>query len=150
MDVDGTLTDGKINMGNDGELFKSFNCKDGYGIHEILPQYGVKTAIITGRSSRIVENRGKELEIDLVVQGVRDKQGKLLEICREYQITPDEVAYIGDDMNDYAIMELCGHRGCPADAVYPIRELSDYVSDCAGGNGAVRDYIEWLITKKYL
>ena len=84
MDVDGTLTDGRIYIGADGEIFKAFDVKDGYGIHEILPQHGIVPAIITGRKSKIVEERAAELGIMELYQGRRDKVGPLQQLLSKY------------------------------------------------------------------
>lgn len=145
MDVDGTLTDGKIYMSPSGEVVKAFNIKDGCGIHDILIPAGVIPVIITGRISDIVLNRCKELGITDVFQGVSNKMGKLKEITEEL----DCVAYIGDDINDLSCMRLVkeagGVVGCPADAVEKIKELADYIAIHNGGDGAVRDFIEWIV-----
>ena len=150
MDVDGTMTDGKIYMGNNGELFKAFNIKDGYGIHEILPKHGVKTAILTGRCSAIVENRAKELEINDVIQNAKNKIVSLKKLVGKYGISFAEVAYIGDDIIDLAPMELCGVKGCPADAAKEIKNKADYICLTEGGAGAVREFIDWLVEKNML
>ena len=150
MDVDGTMTDGKIYMGSIGELFKAFDIKDGYGIHEILPRYHVKTVIITGRTSQIVDNRAKELEIDYVLQNVKDKKRAIVDLANEIGCSLDEIAYIGDDIIDLEPMELCGVSGCPADAARDIKSIADHISDKCGGYGAVRDFIEWLVAEKYV
>lgn len=144
MDVDGTLTDGGIYMGQDGEKMKRFNVKDGYAIHNILPKYNVIPVIITGRKSRVVENRCKELGIKRVVQGSINKVEDMLQILKQEQIELEETAYIGDDLNDYECMQMVGVRGCPNDAVKEIKEISDYIATVTGGNGAVREFIEWL------
>ncbi len=145
MDVDGTLTDGKIYMSPSGEAMKAFNIKDGYGIHNILPVKSITPVIITGRSSSIVTNRCIELGIDIVYQGVSDKVGKLMEITDAL----DTVAYIGDDSNDSPCMKAVkaagGVVGCPADATSEIKSIADYVAAHNGGEGAVRDFIEWLV-----
>ena len=145
MDVDGTLTDGKIYMSNTAEMIKAFNIKDGCGIHDILMPDGVIPVVITGRTSDIVANRCKELGIIEIHQGVKDKTEKLLQITKDLEV----VAYIGDDINDLACMELIkaagGVVGCPADAVEKVREISDYIALHKGGEGAVRDFIEWLL-----
>lgn len=148
MDVDGTLTDGKIYMGADGELMKAFDIKDGLGIHELLIPGGIVPVIITGRSSRITEKRCKEIGIKKIYQGVSDKLGKLNEILgAEYGL--ETVAYIGDDLNDLPVMndvkKAGGVIGCPADAVKAVRDLADYVCEAKGGRGAVREFIEFLI-----
>ena len=144
MDVDGTLTDGKIYMGNDGEMMKAFDIKDGCGIHDILIPAGITPVIITGRSSKILENRCKELGITNLHQGIRNKIEKLLKITTNLST----VAYIGDDINDLSCMEPIkeagGLVGCPADAVQKVIMLADFVSKKNGGNGAVREFIEWI------
>lgn len=155
MDVDGTLTDGKIYMGNDGELFKAFNAKDGCGIKDILPRYGVIPVIITARESRILEKRCEELGIKYVFQNVREKQIKLKTIIgvynKEYhtEYSLKDCAYIGDDILDLICMEPIkdagGFVGCPGDAVDKVVSLADYVCIRQGGNGAVREFIEWIV-----
>ena len=146
MDVDGTLTDGKVYISPSGEAMKAFNIKDGYGIHDILIPNDVKPIIITGRSSEIVSIRCKELGIDDVYQGVSNK----LKTIRNISVEMNRVAYIGDDLNDLecmkAVKEAKGLVGCPADAVQEVKEVSDFVAEHNGGEGAVRDFIEWLIT----
>ena len=155
MDVDGTLTDGKIYMGYDGESFKVFNIKDGYGINDILRSKGVEPVIITGRRSEIVENRCKELHIQYLYQGVYDKLKVLqqvleqLNLCDESNLSLANVAYIGDDCNDLlcmrAIKEAGGLVGCPADAVKQVIDISTFISKKKGGDGAVREFIEWFV-----
>ena len=108
IDVDGTLTDGRINMGPDGELFKSFNIKDGYGINEMLPAHGIVPAIITGRTSQIVANRARELHITELYQGKHDKLDTLRALMAKYQCSRENVAYIGDDILDIVCMRECG------------------------------------------
>lgn len=145
MDVDGTLTDGKIYMSQVGELFKAFNIKDGCGIHDILIPSGIIPVIITGRESDIVLNRCKELGITEVYQGISNKLEKLYDITSELS----SVAYIGDDINDLSCMlpikDAGGIVACPADAVSKVIELADFIADHNGGDGAVRDFIEWII-----
>ena len=147
MDVDGTLTDGRIYMGNDGEMMKAFDIKDGCGIHDILIPAGIAPVIITGRSSKILENRCKELGITNLHQGIRNKIEKLLTITTDLSM----VAYIGDDINDLSCMEHIkeagGLVGCPADAVQKVINLADFVSKRNGGNGAVREFIEWIVER---
>lgn len=150
MDVDGTMTDGKIYMGSAGEVFKAFDIKDGYGIHEMLPERQVKTVIMTGRTSQIVVNRAKELEIDYVLQNVKDKKKAIIDLAGEIGCSLEEIAYVGDDIIDIGPMKLCGVSGCPADAAGEVKDIADFVSAQSGGCGAVRDFIEWLITEKYV
>lgn len=154
MDIDGTLTDGKIYIGKDGELMKAFDVKDGYAIHTILRQNGIEPFIITGRESQIVKRRAQELNVKFIFQNVSDKSEKIQEQVEKYNNAIDysEVAYIGDDLNDLPAMvmikEKGGVIGCPSDAVREVREIANYVCKNKGGNGAAREYIEWLIGKK--
>lgn len=145
MDVDGTLTDGNIYMSKSGEFIKTFNIKDGYGIHDILIPAGIIPVIITGRSSEILLNRCKELGITQVYQGVNNKIDKMAEIVEDYS----SAAYIGDDINDLSCMEAIkfagGFVGCPSDAVKKVKELADFITPHKGGEGSVRDFIEWII-----
>ena len=147
MDVDGTLTDGKIYMGNNGEVFKVFDIKDGCGIHDILIPNDIIPVIITGRTSRILESRCKELGITELHQGVSDKLGKLHEVVKEDNFY--KTAYIGDDINDILCMQVIkkagGIIGCPKDAVKEVKDISDFVCSNNGGNGAVREFIELII-----
>jgi len=150
-DVDGTLTDGRIYMGNDGEEFKAFNIKDGCGIHDLMPKYNLIPVVITARQSQIVKNRCDELGIVHCYQSCRDKNQKLKEVAEVLGIFPDEqlvyreIAYMGDDIIDMPVMQLCGITGCPNDAAKEIKHLADFVSNKKGGEGAAREFIEWII-----
>ena len=148
MDVDGTLTDGKIYMSPSGEAMKAFNIKDGCGIHDILIPCGIVPIILTGRKSEIVLNRCKEIGITDIFQGVNDKLTKLKEITNNLTM----VAYIGDDINDLSCMQAVkdagGIIGCPLDATKKVQDISDYVAKHEGGNGAVRDFIEWIVDQQ--
>lgn len=145
MDVDGTLTDGKINMGPDGEVFKAFDIKDGYAINEMLPAHGIVPAIITGRTSRIVENRARELHITELYQGKHDKLATLKQLMAKHGCSRENVAYIGDDILDIECMRECGVVGCPADSCRQVKEIAHYVCNRNGGDGAVREFIEFLL-----
>jgi 3-deoxy-D-manno-octulosonate 8-phosphate phosphatase (KDO 8-P phosphatase) len=154
MDVDGTLTDGMVYLGNEGELFKAFNVKDGYAIHYILPYLNIIPVIITGRNSRVMEQRCRELEIDVLYQGVHNKTEVLNEILKDFskrdgkEYTYKNVVYIGDDLNDYVVMKNIKNGGglvaCPSDAVTEVKQIADFVASNIGGNGAVRDLIDIL------
>lgn len=150
MDVDGTLTDGKIYMGSDGELMKAFNIKDGCGIHDLLIPAGITPLIITGRKSEIVANRCKEIGIEHYFQGVGDKIATLDEFLAENGGNLSEVAYAGDDLNDLTcirkVKENGGIVGSPSNACQQVKDMADFVSEKVGGDGAVRDFIEYLVT----
>lgn len=148
MDVDGTLTNGKVYMGNEGEIMKAFDIKDGCGIHDIVIPAGISPVVITGRSSKILEKRCKELGITALYQGIKNKIEKLLTITENLS----SVAYIGDDINDLLCMERVkaagGIVGCPADAVEKVVSIADFVSSRNGGDGAVREFVEWLVEEQ--
>jgi len=147
MDVDGTLTDGKIYMGTEGELCKAFNIKDGCGIHDIAIPAGIVPVIITGRKSAIVDRRCRELGIELVYQGISNKLEQLLQITADLS----KVAYIGDDINDLACMKAVkdagGIVGCPKDSAKEVLQIADYTATKCGGDGAVREFVEWILDK---
>lgn len=149
LDVDGTLTDGCVYMGEGGELCKAFNIKDGYGIvHQAKPA-GIIPMIITGRTSQIVLNRCRELGIDECYQGIGEKLGKLKEVLNDSGDSLSDCAYMGDDLNDLDVMNAIkaagGLVGCPADAAEEVIENADFVSKKDGGRGCVREFIEWLL-----
>lgn len=144
MDVDGTLTDGKIHISGAGELFKSFHVQDGYGITRILPKIGIRPVIITGRNSEIVTWRAKELGITDVYQGISDKRSTLERIAAQYLLEAQEVAFIGDDMNDAPCFAYAGLTFAPANAVDSLRPLATVMLSHNGGEGAVRECIEYL------
>jgi len=149
IDVDGTLTDGKIYYSSNGEEIKAFNIKDGLMIAS-WNRLGKKSAIITGRTSNMVERRAKELKITYVEQGIRDKEEKLREICERENISLSNVAVIGDDLNDFEMMRLVKRTFAPFDA-NPY--IYDYVSDPLtkkGGEGAVAEMIEILLKEENL
>ncbi|MBT2736733.1 HAD family hydrolase [Bacillus sp. ISL-7] len=144
MDVDGTLTDGKIYVGANGEVFKAFNVRDGYRLINI-EKYNIIPVIITGKKSEILANRAAELKIEEVHQGVDDKLKVLDEVIHRYQLKYENVAYIGDDVNDIDCMKVCYLKACPADAMVEVIDVVDYVCKSNGGNGAVREFIDLIV-----
>jgi 3-deoxy-D-manno-octulosonate 8-phosphate phosphatase (KDO 8-P phosphatase) len=149
LDVDGTLTDGQITIGSDGKEYKNFNVKDGMAISQSI-NCNIDVAILTGRTSQIVDIRAKELGISDVFQGLKNKIDKVRELANKYQIKLEEVAYIGDDINDLEAMKLVGFRGCPLDASIEVKDISDFISSQKGGNGAVREIIEHILKQQGL
>jgi 3-deoxy-D-manno-octulosonate 8-phosphate phosphatase (KDO 8-P phosphatase) len=144
MDVDGTLTDGKIYVGDSGEVFKAFNVKDGYRLINIK-KYNIIPVIITGKKSEILAKRAAELKIEEVYQGVDDKLKVLDEVINKYQLNYENVAYIGDDLNDIDCMRVCYLKACPADAINEVLDIVDFVCKSNGGNGAVRELIDLIV-----
>ena len=147
-DVDGVLTDGKLYIGSNGEEYKAFHTQDGMGIS--LAHYtGMKTAIITGRKSDAVQKRADELNIHFVYQGIHHKLEVLKEIVNELNIGLDEVCYMGDDINDIPILNVVGFSACPQNAVKLVREKVMFISNQNGGQGAVREVIDYILENTY-
>lgn len=145
-DVDGVLTDGGITITDSGDEIKTFNSKDGHGI-KLLLRAGIQVAIITGRSSGVVEHRARELGIPHVIQGSKDKREALLELAHRLGITPENMAYMGDDVVDLPAMALCGLTFAPADAVEAVRSRCHVVTSLPGGKGAAREAVEILLKR---
>jgi 3-deoxy-D-manno-octulosonate 8-phosphate phosphatase (KDO 8-P phosphatase) len=144
LDVDGTLTDGIVTYDDDGRELKRFHIHDGLGI--VLAGFvGLQTAWITGRTSPLVERRARELGVGLLVQGSRDKGSALAETAFRAGVAPDEVAFMGDDLNDVAALRWAAVALAPANAATEVRSLVDVVTPRAGGAGAVRDAIEIIL-----
>jgi 3-deoxy-D-manno-octulosonate 8-phosphate phosphatase (KDO 8-P phosphatase) len=144
MDVDGTLTDGRLFILPDGEEVKSYNVRDGLGIL-LAHLVGFKTAIITGKTSRALEMRAEKLRIDELHQGILDKKPVLEAILAKHGLAPEEAAYIGDDLGDLAVIKSVGLAGAVADAHPEIKKNCHFISEQAGGRGAVREFIEFIL-----
>ena len=146
LDVDGTLTDGGIYRGNNGEELKRFNVKDGYAIVN-AQKLGIEFGIITGRKSELVEIRSNELKIKYLYQGISEKTVILEEIMQKTGLKKEEIAYMGDDLNDILIMKQSGLTGTPKDAADEVIQIADFVSEKNGGSGAVREFVEYILKK---
>lgn len=144
LDVDGVLTDGKIYMGEDKELFKAFNVKDGLAI-TLLKHLGIKVAIITGRQSKIIEKRASELQIDDLFQNKKNKIPSYEELLLKYNLKDDEVAYMGDDILDLPILKRVGLSATVSDSAEDLEDICDFRSKYVGGSGAVREFIEFIL-----
>lgn len=144
MDVDGTLTDGKIYISNQGEAMKAFSSKDGLGI-KLLLKHDITPVIITGRTSDIVRHRCQELGIHILFQGINNKSQKLKELMKVYHLQPDEVAYIGDDMNDLGAMEIAGATFAPADCAKQLLPYVDILLTKKAGDSPVREAIDMIL-----
>ncbi|ARV27220.1 3-deoxy-D-manno-octulosonate 8-phosphate phosphatase KdsC [Vibrio anguillarum] len=143
-DVDGVFSDGLVYMGNQGEELKTFHTRDGYGIKSLM-NAGIEVAIITGRQSKIVENRMAVLGITLVYQGQDDKVKAYNDICRQLNIAPEHTGYIGDDLIDWPVMEKVALRVCVADGHPLLVKRANYVTHIKGGHGAVREVCDLIL-----
>jgi 3-deoxy-D-manno-octulosonate 8-phosphate phosphatase (KDO 8-P phosphatase) len=144
LDVDGTLTDGGIYYDEDGTELKKFYAKDGLGVRA-AQRAGIECIIMTGRESWMVQKRAKELDIRFIYQNVRTKGIFLQDFMQQHEVYAEEMAFIGDDINDLPGMRECGFVGCPSDAGEDVLEYADYVAEKCGGHGAVREIIELIL-----
>ena len=144
LDVDGVLTDGSVCVGAEGELFKTFNVRDGLGI-TLAQKEGIKTAIITGRESKMLAFRAKELKINAFYQNKKNKIPAYHELQAEFNLKPEEFAYIGHDLFDLAVMNDVGFPATVADATDEAKSVAIFESDFDGGHGAVRQIIEFIL-----
>jgi len=144
VDADGTLTDGGMYYTKNGEFAKKFNTRDGKGL-ELLRERGIKVALITSENSEITLKRMEKLNVDEVYMGVKDKLSVLSGIARRSNIGLDEILYMGDDVNDMQCLQSVGFSACPADAVYDVKLLVDYVCQKNGGEGAVREICDLIL-----
>jgi YrbI family 3-deoxy-D-manno-octulosonate 8-phosphate phosphatase len=147
VDVDGVLTDAGMYYGPDGEVLKKFNTRDGMGLARVR-EAGVAVAIISGEDNAIVHARAAKLKIDDVFSGISNKRGVVEHLCVRQNLTLDEVAFVGDDLNDLSALECVGLACAVADAAEPVKAIAHYVTQHRGGDGAVREVCDFLIAAK--
>jgi 3-deoxy-D-manno-octulosonate 8-phosphate phosphatase (KDO 8-P phosphatase) len=147
-DSDGVLTDNGVYYSSKGEELKRFSIRDGMGVERLRRFAGVEVGIITGEQSGPVQKRAEKLNIIELHQGIKDKPAILQGILTRHNLTPEEVAFIGDDTNDVEIMKRVGLAACPADATPFAREIAHYVCPSRGGHGAFRDFAELIIAAR--
>jgi 3-deoxy-D-manno-octulosonate 8-phosphate phosphatase (KDO 8-P phosphatase) len=148
LDVDGVLTDGTFVIDPNTEEYteyKAFHSQDGYGMKMLL-NHGIEIIIISGRKSRTVEIRMKQLGIDQVYLGIKNKLELFHEICRQKNIKPENCAYVGDDIPDLAVMELVGFRAIVANATKIMHKIADFQTTLPGGHGAVREVCDLILS----
>lgn len=149
-DNDGVLTDTGVYYSEQGEAFKRFSIRDGMGV-ERLRDAGIETAIITGETSMSVQKRSEKLKMPYLYLGVKNKRAKLDEILRETALTVGQLGYIGDDVNDLEIIaeiKKAGLTACPNDAMPIVQKAVHYKTSANGGNGAFRDFAEWILAHR--
>jgi 3-deoxy-D-manno-octulosonate 8-phosphate phosphatase (KDO 8-P phosphatase) len=147
-DNDGVLTDTGVYYSERGEELKRFSIRDGMGV-ERLRNAGIDTAIITGEVSGSVKKRAEKLKMPYLYLGIKDKKAKLADILKETKLKPSQLGYIGDDVNDLGILSVITEAGltaCPKDAMPIVRKVVHYKAKAKGGNGAFRDFAEWILT----
>jgi 3-deoxy-D-manno-octulosonate 8-phosphate phosphatase (KDO 8-P phosphatase) len=147
-DSDGVLTDTGVYYSEQGEVFKRFSIRDGMGVERLRNLVGIETAIITGEESGSVKKRAEKLKLPFLYLGIKDKHACLERILQETNLQLENLAYIGDDMNDLEILHAIGEKGltaAPSDALPAIRAIVHYVCKVPGGYGAFRDFAERLL-----
>ena len=147
-DVDGVLTDNGVYYGEDGEVFKRFSIRDGMGVERLRKLCDIDTGIVTGESSPSVARRAEKLKITELHLGVKDKEGRLGEILAKNGIGWEAVAFIGDDVNDLEVLKKVGLSACPGDAMAGVQPIVNYVCRTKGGEGAFREFAEWIIAMR--
>ena len=147
LDVDGVMTDGKIIINDDGVESKNFNVRDGMAIVLAL-EYGLQIAVISGRNSKVVERRARELKIRHVYQGARDKKRVFKDLLAKLKLRPSQAAFMGDDINDIEAMEYAGFSAAPADADPAVIRAAAWTSKFPGGGGAVRELIRLVMVAR--
>ncbi|APC97847.1 KdsC family phosphatase [Pseudofrancisella aestuarii] len=151
LDVDGVLTDGKITLSNSGDEYKNFNVKDGMGI-VLLQKVGIRVAIITSKESNIVLNRLTSLGLNKedIYQGQKNKIKAYQEIKEKYNLKDTNIAYMGDDLPDIAIMDKVFLSAAPADCVSAVKKFANYICSSKGGYGAVRELCDFILKQEGL
>jgi 3-deoxy-D-manno-octulosonate 8-phosphate phosphatase (KDO 8-P phosphatase) len=144
-DCDGVLTDAGVYYGENGEVLKKFNIRDGMGVERLRKIADIQTAIITGERSPSVVKRAEKLNINELHWGIKDKLLVLMQIMVNRNLSKENIAYIGDDVNDIEIMHHVGLTACPADAISFTKDIADYVCQTKGGEGCFREFAELII-----
>lgn len=142
-DCDGCLTDGGMYYSENGDELKKFNVKDGMGL-QLLQKQGVIVGIITGEERGLNKKRAEKLHLDEIHQNVKDKVAVIKQLCDKYHILPEQVAYVGDDINDLEAIRFVGCGCCVKNAHNEVKKYADYISTCNGGHGAVREIIDMI------
>ena len=146
-DVDGVLTDGGMYYSENGELLKKFNTRDGMAV-ELLLQNNIKTVLITKENSKITKQRGKKINAAATYVGVQTKENELKKICTKFMVKKNEIAYIGDDVNDIVIMKLVGLSATPFDGSDEVKKIANYVCKLQGGDGVLRELANFILSAK--
>jgi 3-deoxy-D-manno-octulosonate 8-phosphate phosphatase (KDO 8-P phosphatase) len=145
LDVDGVMTDGGLYYSAEGIELKRFHAHDGYGIVR-AHEHGIRIGLISGRSSPIVEARARVLKIDDVYLDAMDKVTPFRELQKKYGFTEEQTAFLGDDLFDLPLLEIVGFSAAPANAMTGVKRRVDYVTRLAGGNGAVREVVDLILS----
>lgn len=146
-DVDGVMTDGSLTFLEDGREIKTYNAKDGLGV-VMLSKAGIITSIITARDNNVVKLRAKQIDIQELYMGQKNKILALRELCEKYNLKPNEIAYMGDDLPDICVLKEVGLSTCPNDAVKEVKKTCNFITSKKGGRGAVRELCDFILKAK--
>lgn len=148
-DIDGVWTDGGMYYDQAGNDWKKFNTSDSAGVL-FCKKLNIPVCILTGENTEIVKRRAEKLSIDYVFQGVQDKLKTATELCKQLSISLQDTAYIGDDIGDYKLLKAVGISAAPANAPNYIKEITHFVTNKKGGDGAFREFVEHILEKNNL
>jgi len=148
-DVDGVLTDGGMYYTKDGDVMKKFHARDGMGI-TLLRNYGIPTIIITKEKTRIVKQWSKKMNVTQIFDGVKNKERILDIMCKKYNVKLENIAYIGDDINDFKILSKVGLAVSPHDGIEQIKKISHYITKSDGGRGVFREVVDLVLSQKMI
>ncbi len=143
-DCDGCLTDAGMYYSEFGDELKKFNTRDGMGFR-LLREKGILTGIVTGEAVKLNKRRAEKLNLDIFIDGCRDKVSAVRKICQERQISMENVAYIGDDINDRDVLRIVGFSCCPADAMPAVKEVATFITQAKGGEGVIREVVDLIL-----
>lgn len=146
-DVDGVLTDGGLYYTQKGDIMKKFHVRDGMGV-TLLRRAGIPTIIVTKEKTHMVKQWAKNMKIEKLLDGVMKKELILVDICKKFNVHPSEVAYIGDDINDIALLNKVGLAAVPNDAMIVAKKSSDFICKAKSGAGAFREFADLILTAK--
>ena len=147
-DVDGVLTDGGRYYSDKGEIIKKFHVRDGMGIN-ILLRNNIKTVILSKENSPIVKKWAKDMNVSKLYLGIKHKEKKLSDVCNDFSLKKDEIAFIGDDVNDFNLLQIVGFSAVPSDANENIKGTVDYICSKKGGDGAFREIVDIIFKEKF-
>ncbi|MCC8172991.1 MAG: HAD-IIIA family hydrolase [Odoribacter sp.] len=143
-DCDGCLTDGGMYYSENGDELKKFNTRDGMGF-ALLREHGIITGIITSESVALNRRRAKKLKLDILEEGCKDKASAVKRICSEYQVNLENIAYVGDDVNDLEVIQMVGLGCCPADAIASVKRVASFITEAKGGEGVIREVADKIL-----
>ncbi len=146
-DCDGCLTDAGMYYSENGDELKKFNTRDGMGF-ALLREHGIITGIITSESVALNRRRAEKLKVDILEEGCKDKASAVKRICGKYQIDPENIAFVGDDINDLEVIKMVGLGCCPADAAASVKNAADFITEAKGGEGVIREVVDKILEQQ--